>query len=418
MNTPSKNESANSIELQIIDVVYPGKGLAKLDGRVVFVRGALQGETVSARIVRKHKRFFEAELLEVISPSPSRIDPVCPLARICPGCVYQHVDYAHEVEIKQGQLTNTLVHKLKVSESIFDEPVASPDPLGYRNKVTFHARLKEGRGPVIGYVGWNNRTVLEVDQCPLAMDPLNDLLKKLRADQDFMWSLKGRDTVVLRCTDKDGAMARVKTKGEWRSVTPGFSGGSLTESTVLGPLDVPRWSFFQVNPKVADSLLTHIGEIVKEDGVTYLVDLYSGVGVFALAAARAGIPHVLGIERDRRAVKAARRNAAALKLGNIKFLEGETETVVDDALSAVDMGKTTVIVDPPRRGLEVSTRDALCKLKPRRLIYISCAPDTLTRDLDPLMSAGYTIEKCSLYDMFPRTSAFETLTVLRDTSEA
>jgi 23S rRNA (uracil1939-C5)-methyltransferase/tRNA (uracil-5-)-methyltransferase len=413
MNMPLDKESTNRAELQIIDVVYPGKGLAKLDGRVVFVRGALQGETVSVKIVRKQKRFFEAALLEVISPSPHRIEPVCPLAGVCPGCMYQHVDYAHEIEIKQGQLTNTLGHKLKVDESVFGEPVASPDSLGYRNKITLHARLKEGRAPVIGYVGWNNRTVLEVDQCPLAMDPLNNLLKELRADQALMWSLKGRDTIALRCTDQDGAIGRAKSQGAWRSVTSGFSGGTLTESTVLGPLDVPRWSFFQVNPKLCDLLLTGIGETVKEEGPTYLIDLYSGVGVFALAAARAGVPHVLGIERDRRAVKAARRNASTLKCNDIEFMEGDTEVMVADALSAVDMGNTSVIVDPPRRGLEVPTRDALCKLKPRQLIYISCAPDTLTRDLGPLLAAGYSIERCTLYDMFPRTSAFETMTVLR-----
>jgi 23S rRNA (uracil1939-C5)-methyltransferase len=168
-----------------------------------------------------------------------------------------------------------------------------------------------------------------------------------------------------------------------------------------------------VNPKLGDLLLTSIGETVKEEGPTYLIDLYSGVGVFSLAAARAGVPHVLGIERDRRAVKAARRNASTLKCNDIKFMEGDTEVMVADALSAVDMGNTSVIVDPPRRGLEVPTRDALCKLKPRQLIYISCAPDTLTRDLGPLLAAGYSIERCTLYDMFPRTSAFETITVLR-----
>lgn len=412
MTTIPENE-AGEMKLQITEVVYPGKGLAKPDGCVVFVEGALQGEEVTAVVKRKRKRFVEAGLLEVTSPSEHRVVPECPLASVCPGCTYQHVDYAHEVRIKHGQLVNMLGHKLAASESVFDEPVAAPEALGYRNKITLHSYAGKGDVPALGYIGEDNRTVVDVERCPLAMAPLNELLGELRSDSSFMGSIKGRETVVLRCTEKDGAIGSIGGRGQWRDLTPGRAGRVLTESTCLGELSVPLKSFFQVNPMVADLLLSHVRDLVEADKTDYLVDLYSGVGVFAFAAASAGVQHVLGIERDRRAVKAARRNAAGLKFKNVEFVEGSSEAMASEALSTVNMAQTTVIVDPPRRGLDAPTLETLCNSKPRQLIYLSCAPDILVRDLGSLMAAGYSIEKCSLYDMFPRTSSFETVTVLR-----
>lgn len=391
------------VELNIERVVYRGSGLARLDGRVVFVPGVITGERVRAVVKKLKKRFAEAKLLEILDAAPARVaaDAFSLAGGDCvPGVVYAHMRYPDEVETKQAQLVEQLSRFGGVEAPELKPAVASPKSMHYRNKITLHSVLN---GSVVGYVGNDNVTVLDVSHCPLAVEPLNELLANLRAQSAFRERLATRQDIILRWTEAEGALFWVGK--------PDPKAPFLTQSTPLGNLVVPRRSFFQVNDGVSWPLLETVGAMLAESDAKYAVDLYCGVGSFALAAAAGGIEHVLGIESDYRAIKAAKQNATRLGL-HAEFIAGKCGELVTDALDAVEGRETVLVVDPPRTGLESAVVRAIGNQALRTVIYVSCAPDTLGRDIKLLKDFGYRLTSAQLFDMFPRTAHFETVAVL------
>ena len=401
---PGVPDAAETLELDITDVGFGGKGVARHDGCVAFVPGALTGERVRATVTRRHKRFIECELAEVLTAAPERITPACPLADVCPGCAYQHVAYDTEVALKQAQLQSLLQRLAKVDPDVTEAPVPAPEPLGYRNKITLHSQEQDGK-TVLGYVGKDNETVIPISRCPLAMDRINAKLELLVGTEGFMTALQPGSHVTLRYTEPDGVLfwKGRRTRTDKR----------IFEETVLGKLRMPRDSFFQVNPAIADQVITAVMAKLGELKPGYVIDLYCGVGVFAIAAAQSGIGAVLGIDSDDAAIRAAHRNASKLGLEGVDFINARVEKVVTKAVKAVDATKTTVIIDPPRRGLDVKVLEALCEAKPANILYVSCAADTLSRDIARFAAGGYTLKTARLYDMFPRTAVFETVAWLQ-----
>ncbi len=395
----------DTVKLEIADVVYPGRGLARMEGCVVFLPGVLPGETVSARITRRRKSFAEAELIRIEDSSPHRIEPACPLAGTCPGCCYQHADYAEELRLKGEQFVNLLQRIGRIEEPPCLPTVPSPAPLGYRNKITLHASPDPGGGIRLGYFALDNRTVLDVPACPLAAAEINDLLGRLRSDGEFMAGLKGGETLSLRYTPLDGAL-------HW---TGGTSPARtrLTETTCLGPLLVPSKSFFQVNLPIADALVRRLMEVLSEIRPSSVVDLYCGSGIFTLAAGKSGVSAVLGIDRNRPAIRAARANAREHDLPGVRFESMTAPAGIEYGLSPLKPAETALIADPPRAGLSRKIIARIVSHQPAALIYISCAPDTLARDAALLLEAGYRIESTQIFDMFPRTPYFESFTVFR-----
>ena len=389
--------------LVVSDVVYRGKGLGRLDGQVVFVPGVLPGETVEVRFTRRHKNYAEAGLIEVVSASPKRLAPACPLVSVCPGCCYQHADYEEELRLKQAQLANLLERQAKVSSSVCLPPVPSPKPLGYRNRISLHAAY-DGSAAALGYIGEDNETVLDVPACPLAVAPLNERLAQLRADAGFMATLRTHRSLTLRHTRHDGAihfLGKAGAEKPW-----------LTETTLFGQVQVPRGSFFQVNHGVADRLLAAVMAILKDTPCRAVADLYGGGGVFALAAGRAGVPRVIGIDSDEAAIQAARQNARDHKLKNVEFVAQPASKGLKQVFRRVDPAGVLLIVDPPRAGLEKPGIEAIGRSRPPEIVYVSCAADTMVRDIALLAAAGYRVVSSQLFDMFPRTPYFESLTRL------
>jgi len=392
-------------KLTIKDVAYRGKGVARMeDGCVVFIPAALPGETVDARIVKKKKKFAEAELVAVVNPSPHRIKPGCELAARgkCPGCCYQHVEYEEEVRLKQKQFRDLMsrVGKLDVSDVLLS-PTASPEADHYRNKVVLRVG-RDAKGTALGYVSDDNRTIFDVPACPLARKSINDLLTELRNNADFLSSLRPRSSVTLRCTEHDGAISWVDNQ----QVEP----SRLTEACVLGDVAVPRRSFFQINVAIADLVICRITEMLAEIKPDFLVDVFCGVGVFSLAALRAGVPGVFGIDSDSRAVRAARRNVRELVKGKYANFVGRSALPgLQELPPHVDPAKTMLVVDPPRSGLDDDLVRYLSSVRPRDIVYISCAADTLARDASALCAAGFKIRSAQIFDMFPRTAHFESV---------
>lgn len=402
------------ITCTIETLAYGGDGLARVDGRVVFIPGTITGETLCARVTALKKNYARAEPLEILSPSPFRIDPCCrvpdpdrdALCRI-PGCVYDHLAYGFERETKQRQLESFLRRLPQNTDVPFLPPFASPAPLHYRNKIVLHTDRRSGRMR-LGYRMEPSHRVLDIHACPLACEAINVELARLRASDTFN-RLPPDGDVTLRYTPHDGAVGWMNDEA---SITacPDF----LTETSIAGPLRVPRDGFFQVNPAVGDTLVRTVAEwFVQCPDAAGILDLYCGVGVFGFACMQAGGTRLTGIESGHAAVAAARLNAAALGIPaefQCRAL-GHDARPLQGLLS--DPGHTTAIIDPPRDGLPRDTALALAASGLRRILYVSCDPATLARDLALLLRCGYRLTQARLFDMFPRTAHFESLVDLR-----
>lgn len=397
------------ITLSIDNVGYGGNGFGRIDGKAVMVPGALPGETVAVAIRRRHQHRDDAELIEVLTPSAGRRVPDCPLAKrppedagprvACPGCTYQHADYALERQIKQDQLSALLQRLAGVTPVIEPDAASAGDqPLGYRNKLVWQAQRSDA-SIRLGYAIGRRDRVLDVAACPLAHPAINEAAAVWRRSRWFD-KLRTGDRVTFRHTPVNGAIA-------WINAAPD-NAVWLRENTSLGQISVPRQAFFQVNPVVSDRLIEWVRARIQESGMASAVDLYCGVGVFALTAAAAGIPKVLGIDQDRQAIRAARYNAENMGYSNMLFLDQPVHRALADRTGWTPADRTVAILDPPRAGLEPRTRERLVQWRPRRLLMIACAPDTLCRDLKILGSAGYRIDRLAWFDMFPRTAGFET----------
>jgi 23S rRNA (uracil1939-C5)-methyltransferase len=394
-----------TLSLEILDVVYRGKGLARHEGCVVFVPGVLPGETVTARIRKQHKSYADAVLVSIEKKSPARIEPACPLSEQCPGCSYQHMEYTEELRLKQAQFKDMLKRQGGTDPSTCLDPTASPTETGYRNKIILHAQKDKKTGKMsLGYFGKNNRTVFDIPQCPLALPAINKLIKEKLSDTIFMRSLKDGDKVTFRYTENDKALC-------WAGKSePGK--GRLIETTEIGTFKVHTRSFFQVNSAISDKMTKCVTDIIMLNKPETLIDLYCGVGVMAIAAAEAGVPAVLGIDYDRSAVRCASQNARQRELQNVEFMGEAAGLGLELAFKPLDVSNCTLILDPPRRGLEKEVIDAIARKPPSRIIYVSCAADTLARDISRLAEFGYKVNRTQIFDMFPRTPHFESVTLL------
>ena len=340
------------MELQIDDVAFGGKGVGRSAGKAVFVPYTVDGERVIARIVREKKHLAEAELLEVLRPSTHRVQPECAYFGQCGGCSYQHISYAHQLAIKTRQVEQTLRRIAHLHDVPMQPIVASPAPYGYRNRITVHAE-----NGAVGYYRREAHRLIDVERCPIAAPEVNEALADLRA--------------------------RRPRDGHYTLRAPGS----------------PRL-FAQTNSGVADALAQHVAALLSGGG-DLLVDAYCGSGFFAKRL-RNIFARVIGIEWDRYAVAAARETASPGET----YLAGDVEAELDRTLGAADLAATAVIVDPPAIGLSTAARQTLLALPVATLVYVSCNPATLARDLRELQPA-FAIASVTPFDMFPQTAEIE-----------
>lgn len=405
-----KTSDKDTAVIRIENIVYRGSGLGRLDGLAVFVPGAAAGEQAEIKITERKKNFARGKIIKLLEPSSKRVKPQCPLAlnsaeinkgMHCPGCVYQHISYEEEIRIKNAQLKEMMCHKVRgIADDAFLPPVFSDACSGYRNKITFHI-FRGKRNVSLGYFGEDNRTVLDVPECPLAEKPINLLLDDLRRKSGFISSLRTGDSIVIRHTLKDGAQYTVSRALPTKD--------PLTEHSPAGELSVPFNSFFQVNRSVGGLLVNAVSELVKLISPRNVIDLYCGIGVFSFIASQAGAGQVIGIESDEEAVKAAVFNARALGVAKADFIAGRVESSMKKLPASLHSEETCLLLDPPRSGAGGIVIENILSFRPADILYISCAPDTLARDLQNLCSEKYEIRTVRMFDMFPRTPYFETL---------
>ena len=385
--------------------VYGGDGLGRLgDGRVVFVPGAFAGENVKAEIVEEKKHFVKARLVEIVEASPDRI--AVDAAKTVPGMVYAALSPAGEMKVKEDQLRD-FFERARIPVGEFrSAPLPPPASFAhYRNKVVYHFAKQKGQW-VIGYRTEPSHEIVEVLEDPLAVPEINAELPAIR--RTVLALLTQGPMAVRKETERKGNVTIRWTKRSgvkwWVGDAP--KGLVLKETTCGFDFEVPADGFYQVNPAVGEALVEAVVAEYAKGQVTApeVLDLYCGVGVFGLCCQA---PKLVGVESGHQAIDFAKRNAAAQKRPAKFYAEQVGRNVNRLPLNA----RTTVIVDPPRGGMEPNVPKALAKCAAPRIIYVSCDPATLMRDLKTL-AAGYDVESVRWFNMFPRTARFETLVVL------
>jgi 23S rRNA (uracil1939-C5)-methyltransferase len=392
----------NNFEIEIEKVTFGGSGLGRIDGKVCFVPRVVPGEVVEVEIRKEKRDYYTSRLLKVLKPSPARVEEECPYGKFCPGCTYQHIDYKYENEMKDKQMRNFLERNIPIDDCEFGDWQAPEKPHGYRNKIILHVE-KDGPRTLLGYMYEGNQTVLDIPQCPLACDEINEKLAELRSDKGFFHSLHKGQTFTLRYTKEDGVIC-------WRNA-PKAGLSWLKEDMPFGKFSVPVGSFHQVCNFGSAALIENVNAVLQKEKPEAVLDLYCGSGLFGVTAALAGVPEVLGIEIDEQAVESARYNLRQHGAENAKIIAANVGKVFEKTVEELPES-AILIVDPPRSGLGRELKKSIVKSEIKRLIYISCSPDTLGRDLDMFHNNGFKLKFARMINMFPRTSHFETFTYL------
>ena len=384
--------------------VYGGDGLGRLgDGRVVFVPGAWAGEQVKAEIVEEKRNFVKARLVEVVEASPERLSS--PDAAM-PGMVYAGISRAGELRAKEGQLRE-FFERARIDVGDVVGVHADGDAMHYRNKVVYHF-AKYGDLWRIGYRKEPSHEIVDVEDDPLSLPEINAKLGEIR--RSVIMLLTTGPVSVRKDTERKGSVTVRWTKKSgvkwWIGDAPADL--VLKETTCGRDFEVPAGGFYQVNPQVGEELVkAAVAEYSRfADEAPEVLDLYCGVGVFGLCC---NPPKLTGIESGRQAIEFAKRNAAAQKAADVRFFAEQ----VGRNVGRIKIGpRTTVIVDPPRGGLEPNVPKWLADSAAPRILYVSCDPATLMRDLR-VLTRSYRVESVRWFDMFPRTARFETLVSLR-----
>ena len=421
--------------LKIESIVAGGDGLARHpDGFVVFVAGTAPGEQVAVEYTETQKQWRRARVVEVIEPSPRRREPPCTYYGTCGGCQLQHLEYDAQVEAKAGIIADALrrIAKLEPESDDGDSSIdvePAPREFGYRNRVSFEL----ARGDETVRAGFHRRddatSVVDIEACPLAEPAINEAWKSLRAawgPNATMLPAGPELRLTLRATSEGhtglaveggfdaGEPARLvetvpQLAATWvlgRKGEPlGFAGAEkLTERWAGVDLPLSGTAFVQVNREMAVRLDEYTRQQCDVGDGARVVDAYCGYGVRALDLSRAGYI-VVGIDFDRGAVRAARRIARNAEL-SAEFITGRVESSLGGALPA-----DVVVLNPPRRGVVRAVVDALLQSPPERIVYVSCDPATLARDLRALSSA-FDVTAVRGFDLFPQTASVETVATL------
>lgn len=363
--------------MTIEDVAFGGDGVARMDGFVVFVPFVITGEVVEVKLIEVKKHFARANLIRVHSPSPLRVRPECPYYGACGGCQYQHVAYRAQLEFKHKQIAD-LFQRIGGFDPALVQPVLPcPAPYGYRNRILIRSQWnKPAQKLNIGFVRHDSRLVEDIQECKIAEPGLNELVREVRNHPPPRGGIK----VELRLPPQG-----------WE-VGPG--------------------SFFQNNFHLLPTLVNTVRSALQECGTHHLLDVYCGVGFFGIELA-GDVHSFAGIEYDRQAIGAARRNAASHGVTNGEFIPGTAEETLPRLLQKFPPAETTALLDPPRKGCLPVTLDTLRTVRPCQIIYVSCHPATMARDLKRLCDGVYELHRVVPLDMFPQTQHMECVADLR-----
>jgi 23S rRNA (uracil1939-C5)-methyltransferase len=425
------------ITASIEKLVDGGAGLARVDGQVVFIPGVCPGEQVQARVTALKAGYAEAALERVVQASVDRIDSPCPVAGRCGGCQWQHLDYPAQLRAKIAILCEDLQRLGKLDEPPLLPPIGAPSPYDYRSRIQLKFDCSH-REPFIGFYAAQSRSLVPIDRCPVAAPPLNRAIAALRPLlAGPATRLASLEEAHLHLAPGTGELqCRYFTKGELKKRVEAFL--AAAEKQVEGlvsqvyhdrsghrrvwgrdwiidrikdrPFRISDRSFTQVNWEQNTVLIDTVTAFASLTGRESVLELYCGMGNFGLFLASSA-KSLQGYDENTTAIADARENAATQGVKNSRF----TARSVEEAVEALARGTERwdlIVADPPRDGMGRRVTDAVLTLKPKKLLYISCVPATLARDLKYLSAGGYRVQRIQPVDLFPHTPYLETVTEL------
>ena len=385
-----------------------GRGICYIDNKVTFVPNTIPNDLVEIKITKEFKNYNEGKLINILIPSKKRIEPKCPYFSKCGGCVLQNMNYKDTLEYKKEKVINIFKkNKLEINPVVIE----NANYYNYRNKISLKVIDKK-----IGYYEPKSHSIVEIDSCLVASNSINktiSLIKKMGINNGL---------VTIRCNKNDEILIIIESKDKLNidvdSIKDNiklvgivinnklFYGEDFLYENINGIFyKISYDSFFQVNPYIASKIFNIIKENIKPNET--VLDIYSGVGTLSLTAAKVA-KKVIGIEIVENAVLNAIHNAKINKINNVDFLLNDATK----AITKLNLSFDKVIVDPPRAGLSKIVIDTIKKIKPKEIIYVSCDPQTLVRDIK-LLSDLYIINKFYIADMFSFSYHVESVCILK-----
>jgi 23S rRNA (uracil1939-C5)-methyltransferase len=447
------------IVCDIVDVAFGGKGLAKVDGMAVFVDQTVAGDRVAIRIVRKKRNYAEGVVQDLLRPSPMRVDPPCPYSGVCGGCKWQFIDYPHQLEFKRRHVAESLAHIALIDGARVHPTIPSTAVFGYRNKMEFSCSDRRWLMPdelggdadvsfALGlHVPGTFHKVLDTRACLLQPEAGNRILERvrgfMRASDRPVYGLRTHEgfwrfLMLRHSLARDRWMVNVVTASEDRhavkpladmitqrfpevvsvvnNITARRSGVAIGEREIhlagepvltdrIGAyeFEISANSFFQTNTRGAQALYETVERCAGLTGNETVVDLYSGTGTIAIwLARRAG--DVIGLELADSAVADARKNCRTNDIANCRFIAGD----IKETLGRIDQAPDLLVIDPPRVGMHKDVVKQVLALAAAKIVYVSCNPATMARDLLTLKEA-YDLGEVQPVDMFPHTFHIESV---------
>ena len=442
----------DEIQLNITALTSEGSAIGRKDGVPIFVRGGVPGDVVTAHIIKAKKNYAVARLQQVLEPSPHRVESDCPVSAQCGGCAFRTVDYAEELRFKQQRIDDAF-QRIGHLDLQVEGVLAAPDTVRYRNKAQYPVQLQDGR-PVAGFYAYKSHRVVPTKDCLLQCTDFSaGVAACLQWAEEHQISVYNEETgtgllrhlyfrkgqatgqvlacIVINGTDLPGGDALCAAL---RAAVPGLMGVVLNSNTrrtnvILGDRDRVLWgkgelldklcgktfaigphAFYQVNHDQCERLYALAGDFAGLTGDQVLLDLYCGVGTIGLTLADR-CRRLIGVEVVPQAVENARENARRNGIENAEFLCADAAGAVTQ-LASQGVRPDVAIVDPPRKGCAPEVFAAIDKMGIERLVYVSCDPATLARDLALLATMGYIARRACGVDLFPRTPHVETVVLL------
>ena len=387
-----------------------GRGITHINNKVVFIENTLPEEVVEIEIINDKKNFSEAKAIKYLKSSKDRIESKCPYFEVCGGCNLLHLSYENTLTFKQSKIKE-LLKKNKINYNKEIEIIKNDNPYYYRNKVSL--KIENGH---LGYYEESTHKLIEIKECIIAKHSINEVIKNYKllnlenAKLTIRSNYNDEILIIIETKNKEYNIELAKLKEKVKLVGIIYNnitiyGENFFYERMNGKLfKVSFDSFFQVNECMTNELFNLIKNNIDKDSI--VLDLYSGVGTLGIVASSKS-KEVYSIEIIKNAILNGIKNATLNQVNNIKFMLGDVSKTVDK----IDFNFDTLIVDPPRKGLDKKTREFILKKLPNKIIYISCEPNTLMRDLKELETA-YEISDFKIMDMFSYTYHVESFCVL------
>ena len=442
------------IEVTIEDLSEEGTGIGKFEGMTFFIKDAVIGDRVRAKIMKMKKNYGFARLMEVLTPSPDRVEPLCPVARQCGGCQIQAMSYEAQLAFKTRKVESNLKRIGKFEEIPMESIIGMEDPFHYRNKAQFPFGKNRDGKIITGFYAGRTHSIIENTSCHLGKEVNEEILEKILAWMNAFHvepynEATGKGLMrhsLIRCGFRTGEIMVClvingrKIPGEEAlvdslKIIPGMTSISLNvnkekTNVILGREVINLWgrpyiedyigevkyqisplSFFQVNPLQTERLYGKALEYAGLTGEETVWDLYCGIGTISLFLARKA-RKVYGVEIIPDAIEDARRNASLNGFTNTEFYVGKAEEVLPEKYEKEGVRADVIVVDPPRKGCDENLLSTMVRMQPERIVYVSCDSATLARDLRYLCDNGYELKRVCPADMFPQTVHVETVVLL------